>query len=426
MATVNVEKIVILNRFQNGLSLIPLIFYIPIGVLLMVLRCFIFIHALIIYYFLSKISFVHSVLLRLMFTVCGFVVTTNGSIRSDRQQLVLVANHMTSLDPFILNLVMHYILVVEASAHRGDFTVMCNQVAISGELSKDDCVQLIKKTVEGQQALSLGSTLPVLLFPEGGRANSILGLMKFRTLPFQLGAAIQPIGIIAKRWFFDINISTYSSPWWADLLFSFFVPFTVYSIKFMPLTERRESESSDQFCERVQSNLARGLGVCSTEVTPADVKDFMKDRRETRTLRSASSVVTPPSSGPTPSHPEQTKAKQQQPEEVTSSDPALNVMLKHVREVLPHATTRAVLQDLEQTRDVDVTITNILEGRVDLEQKPPSPPQQSASEKELDATTFKASSFHKQAPARQMSLQERKQAMLDTARQRYKEKHGIP
>ena len=56
-------------------------------------------------------SAVCSVLLRLMFAVCGLVVTTDGGLQTDRRHLVLVANHVTSLDPFILSLVMHYTMV---------------------------------------------------------------------------------------------------------------------------------------------------------------------------------------------------------------------------------------------------------------------------------------------------------------------------
>lgn len=39
--------------------------------------------------------------------------------------------------------------------------------------------------------------------------------------------------------------------------------------------------------------------------------------------------------------------------------------------------------------------------------------------------TFKASSFPKSASERQMSLLERKQAMLAAAQEQYKQKHGI-
>ena len=45
---------------------------------------------------------------------------------------------------------------------------------------------------------------------------------------------------------------------------------------------------------------------------------------------------------------------------------------------------------------------------------------------QMEESTFKAASFSKSASVRQMSLQERKQAMLEAARKRYKEKHGIP
>lgn len=45
---------------------------------------------------------------------------------------------------------------------------------------------------------------------------------------------------------------------------------------------------------------------------------------------------------------------------------------------------------------------------------------------QIESVTFKASAFPKSAVDRHMSLQERKQAMLETARRQYKEKHGIP
>ncbi|XP_076461165.1 lipid droplet-regulating VLDL assembly factor AUP1-like [Babylonia areolata] len=415
-SNVNVEKLVILNRFEKGIGLLPLVFYLPLGIVLTIVRCFIFLHALLVFYFLSNISFVKNILLRVMFMVCGLVVTTDGSLHTDRHNLVLVANHMTSLDPFILNLVMRYILMVEHSWSGENFTQLCSQVTVSGQMSKDDRVQFIMKKTEE-------SKVPLLFFPEGRRANSAYGLLKFRVLPFELGAAIQPIGIIARRWFFDISISTFNSPWWMDLLITFFVPFTVFSIKYLPLTECRDSESSEQFSERVQSNLAKGLGVAASDVTLADVKEFVKNGRQARPV--ATSMSRSPSSAskqtPSPS-PDAQKTK---PEvEVASSDPELNVMLKQVKDVLQHASSQAVLKDLEQTRDVDTTITNILEGRVDIQPKTPDA-QPESLQKEVDASTFKAASFPKSAQARHLSLQERKQAMLEEARKRYKEKHGL-
>ena len=45
---------------------------------------------------------------------------------------------------------------------------------------------------------------------------------------------------------------------------------------------------------------------------------------------------------------------------------------------------------------------------------------------QMEDSTFKAATFSKSASMRQLSLQERKEAMLEAARKRYKEKHGIP
>lgn len=418
MTTPNIERLINLNRFQNGIPLVPLVFYIPFGIILTLVRCFIFAHAVLVFYILSKIPLVHSVVLRVMFAVCGLLVTTDGVLQSRDRHVVLVANHVSSLDAFALSLVMHFCLAVEPF-FSCDFTHLCKQVLVPADMTKGDVVQFIKTTVDENK-------LPVLIFPEGCRGNGSNGLLSFRVLPFQLGTAVQPIGIIVRRWFFNINISTFNSPWWADLLFTFFVPFTIYKIKYLPVTEHRDHETDEQFCERVQSNLGRAVGLLATEVTHSDVKEFVKSSLRAKSMAPSSTLATTSASvaGGSPS----SKGNNAEPQngtterKITSSDSTLNVLFEQVREVLPHANSRNVLEDLEKTHDVDTTITNILEGRVKLEEECASlPPKLSSSQTDLE--TFKASSFPKSASDRQMSLQERKQAMLEAARKRYKEKH---
>lgn len=416
MAAAGVDNLMILKRFPDGSNLLPLLLYLPVGAALVVIRCFIFAQAMLVFFLLSWIPFVQSFILRVMFAVCGLVVMTDGAIPPNRQQLLLVANHITSLDPFIVSLVMHCALVLDSPACSADFIQLCKQVQNSAEMSREDGLHHVKKCVDE-------SKVPLLFFPEGGRANSALGLLKFRPLPFQLATPIQPIAITTRRWIFDINISCISSAWWVDLLLCFFVPVTFFSLKFMPVTKCRESENCEQFAERVQANLAKGMGITATEVTYSDLTDAVKNRQRLQVGQSQLQTAQS-SGGEQPGAGRADKAAPAQ-EVVTSSDPALNLMLKQVQEVLPYATGRAVLADLENTHDVDVTITNILEGRVDLQQHPqPSAP--SSSQSEMDAATFKAENFPKTAPERQMSLQERKQAMLEAARSKYKEKHGIP
>ncbi|KAK7485870.1 hypothetical protein BaRGS_00022865 [Batillaria attramentaria] len=404
MAAANIQNLMHLNRLPEGTNLLPLLVYLPLGATLVIVRCFVFAHALLVFFLLSWIPFVQSVVLRVMFAVCGLIVVTDGASQPNQQRLVFVANHVTSLDPFILSLVMHCTVVLDLPACSNDFIHLCKQVKKSADMSKDGVLHHMKKSVEE-------SKVPLLFFPEGGRSNRALGLLKFKSLPFQLDVPIQP--------------SSINSAWWLDLLLCFFVPVTFFRIKFMPVTQCRESENVEQFASRVQTNLAKGLGVATTEISSAELLEAMKNRQhrgqnasQPQPASAIRSSCDSPSLGST-ANPAQAQ------EVVTSTDPALNIMLRQVQEVLPYATGRAVLADLEATRDVDVTITNILEGRVDLQQQP-QPPQPSSSQSMMETETFKAAHFPKTAPERQMSLQERKQAMLEAARARYKEKHGIP
>ena len=76
-------------------------------------------------------------------------------------------------------------------------------------------------------------------------------------------------------------------------------PFTtsLFFHRYLPLTEHRESEASEQFSERVQTNLAKGLGVTATELTLSDVKEFVKSKQQGRpAMASPLAEAQPPSS----------------------------------------------------------------------------------------------------------------------------------
>ena len=76
-------------------------------------------------------------------------------------------------------------------------------------------------------------------------------------------------------------------------------PFTtsLFFHRYLPLTEHRESEASEQFSERVQTNLAKGLGVTATELTLSDVKEFVKSKQQGRpATASPLAEAQPPSS----------------------------------------------------------------------------------------------------------------------------------
>ena len=97
-----------------------------------------------------------------------------------------------------------------------------------------------------------------------------------------------------------------------------------------------------------------------------------------------------------------------------------------------------------RTRNVDMTITNFLEGTADLGPSPVQDPQVSTEvvapkiqikskpinlqqQKDIDVKNLNmaAESFGKSANERMLSFQERKALLIEKARRRYIEKHGL-
>jgi len=125
---------------------------------------------------------------------------------------------------------------------------------------------------------------------------------------------------------------------------------------------------------------------------------------------------------------------------VLTNNPEIHRMARQVKEVLPMVPYNTICTDLIKTRNVDQTITNILEGHVTYIPETPSttssPPTlpsnvnvapDTSRHKQIkqDPLCTAASSFGKSAQERMLSFQERKQLLIETARQRYIEKHGL-
>lgn len=88
-----------------------------------------------------------------------------------------------------------------------------------------------------------------------------------------------------------------------------------------------------------------------------------------------------------------------------------------------------IQRDLARTGCVDLTITNLLEGAVafvpeDIAEGTQSLPTASASKFPSSGPVIPQLTFAKSSWARQESLQERKQALYEYARRRYREKQA--
>ncbi|XP_077033997.1 lipid droplet-regulating VLDL assembly factor AUP1 isoform X1 [Agelaius phoeniceus] len=268
---------------------------------------------------------------------------------------------------------------------------------------------------------------PLLLFPEEAATNGRAGLLRFSSWPFSILDEVQPVALQVRRPLVAVSVA--DSSWITELLWTFFVPFTVYQVRWMPSVPRRADERSEDFALRVQELLAMELGVVSTRITAADRTEHMKRLRHTaQRLPFAPALSQRPAARPRvpPSLPRGA------PEDVR-----VVAMAQQVKEVLPHVPLEVIRTDLVQTNCVDTTIANLLEGRVHFfpENKEPGDlpapsTSQAAAASGIQGSVPAPSSkpapkqFAKSPVERHLSLQERKRALYDYARRRFAEKHG--
>ncbi|XP_019615147.1 PREDICTED: ancient ubiquitous protein 1-like [Branchiostoma belcheri] len=420
-----------LPRWPQQLLLLP---YFPIGLVLALLRVFIGLHVFLISCLLPRNSVLTRVVLKTMCAVLGIFVSSDGADQEDNRPRLLVANHVTELDYTAVNLVLpcamscsenlpRWLSWMLGQKHRGETRTQLSQ--------------------DAQQHLSQ-ETLPLMFQPEEACTNSQKGLLKFSSLPFSLDhSAVQPIAISVSQPLFSIGVCLLGSSWWADLFWFLFVPATVFNIRFLP-SVHREEDTAEDFARKTQQVLAAHLGVEATNITKADVMEYLKRMSHLPQPEALSTQATR-SPGARPKQPTLTNTGDRTPttgnviSTRNSGERKLQVMVSQVREVLPQVPEEIVRRDLTETGDVDATITNILEGRVRYtpETPPPTPeqasklsstPQQDVGAAQmaspLEVPKF-AGEFNRSPDQRHMSLQERKQAMYDIARRRYMEKHGL-
>ncbi|ELU00555.1 hypothetical protein CAPTEDRAFT_227093 [Capitella teleta] len=398
MSSVNIEELFDEHRYPTGLGLLSTIFYSPIGLILLILRLFIGFHALLTACILPKASKFRQSVLRTMCSVLGIFVAQTDEQNRDEEANVLVANYTSTLDHLALDLILPNVLpsvwdlpsmlmwllgYTNMGAKQGRETLIRN--------AKNHC-----RT----------SSLPILAFPEGASTNGKKGLLKFSVWPFSLNRPIQPVLIQIRRpSFVKISPSVIGGRWWIDVFWFLFVPYTVFHIRFLRSVQLNE-ETEEEFTVRIQQLMARELGVQPTVHTSVDKVEYMK-----RKLISQEPQV------------------ERQPQEGSGSS-EIDQMCRQVLEVLPHVPANVVKRDLAMTKDVDLTITHLLEGNVEftpLEGSIGASPAHSPSPSSSPPPNKNvvAAKFGKNYKDRQLSFEERKKALIESARLRYIEKHGI-
>ncbi|XP_071982578.1 lipid droplet-regulating VLDL assembly factor AUP1 [Engystomops pustulosus] len=371
------------QRLPPGLlSRTLLLLYAPLGLCLFLLRLFIGAHVFLVSCVLPD-SAIRRFLVRVMSSVLGVVVSQAG--QSDPAVRIFISNHVSCIDHNVLSL-LTTCSSPSLSCSPGFLCWARGFLELGAPGSRTQLQESLK------HYLSQSGNPPLLLFPEEETTNGLVGLLCFSSWPFSLSDSVQPLTLQARRPL--VSLAVAGAPWYVELFWTLFSLYTVYHVRWLPPVCRSPRESDEDFASRVQTLLARSLGVHGTSYTVADRAEYVKRRRKDP----------PPHNMQLPS----------------STSPATSRMAQRVKEVLPQVPLPVILRDLAQTGCVDATITNLIEGRVTYEPEAESPTR---SER---ATSYKPipKGFARRPEDRHLSLQERKEALYDHARRRYLEKFG--
>ncbi|OQR79437.1 ancient ubiquitous protein 1-like [Tropilaelaps mercedesae] len=400
------ESLFATSRTSSQVAL--LCFYFPIGMTLALLRFFICLHAFLVTLLLPKTSKIRCYMVRVMCTVLGLVVVEEDK-NHDSDVKVFVSNHVSVVDHWLLDVLTPCVL-----PSVWDFPSVLNWGHIYKEFGSavQPVVADLKEHLETQNTALLG-------FPEAAITNGS-ALLKFTQVwPFELGVPVQAVAIKATRTpFRDLALSTLESGWLSDMLWMLFSPWTTFRVSRLPAVRRGKDDSIEEFAARVAEMLAAQLGVKTTPHTQKDMLDLVKRRRTERVAQ-------------------ERRAEEAQ----TMASPALMRMAAQVKEVLPDVPLVVIARDLQETHSVDSTISRLVDGIVHYvpeKVSPPEPRQSATAEQnaplselikhaEFAKVTFdtSANNFGTTAEERFMSYQERKARLIENARLRYIQKHGL-
>nr|XP_021138224.1 ancient ubiquitous protein 1 [Columba livia] len=329
-----------------------------------------------------------------MCSVLGLFVRQSDPRLRDSSARVYIANHVTQFDHNVVSLLTS--CSTPALNAAPGFLCWSRGFLELGAGSRVELVHSLKAYS------SHGANPPLLLFPEEAATNGRAGLLRFRYRERDSGAQWMDLKPLTSRSRTSLPALTHQragvpsaavggfstlpavtasvadSSWITELLWTFFAPFTVYQVRWLPSVPRRAEEPSEDFALRVQELLAVELGVVSTRLTAADKAEHMKRLRHTSLLPFA-----PGSSQPLAARPRGPSGRG------TAEDVRITAMAQRVKEVLPHVPLEVIETDLARTSCVDTTIANLLEGSVpfcpeggedsaDLPAPAPSPPAAAA------------------------------------------------
>lgn len=393
MSQIDIQNLFDKSRFPSGWYLVSLLLYTPVGIILVLVRLFVILQLGLLASLLPDSNALRTYLHHCLSFAFGIVVKVDpeGEPR-DKQSRIIIANNVSVLDHFALYRAMQTLMP----------SVWDIPTALSHALGLQEMDMSSKETLIAniKQYLST-SKCNIALQPEFGTTNSHVALLKFNSWPFSIETSVQPVAIkITRPAIASVKVTSLASTWWTDVFWFMFVPYTVVILKYLKI---RRNTDHELLAREVEKDIADALGLNVSSHTVSDKAEFEKrcvmEKTHSRILPARGSQNTQ-----------------------VMHNIEIQRMARQVSEVLPFVPYNVILRDLLKTRNVDITIANILDGIVVYTPEPNNTrmttPVASASKNQTSAkkdnNSFGTSSF-----------QERKAQMIKEARERYIQKHGL-
>lgn len=387
--SVHLTRSIPTKRFPSGLWTLLILPYLPIGTVLCLLRVCLSIQAILILLIVPQ-GAVKRWMLRVFFAVLGILVTTDGKTRDTK---LIISNKLSFVDHIVLHLACKSVSV----STGGQVPPLAPLFPHWTFPASDDEALLEAAKALPEFTDTVVDFSPYSVQPEPLPTNGRHLLLKFSEWPFFLESSIQPVALSVFRPF-PIAVSTVHSSGWWDLFWMFFTPITVFHARFLQVVQPELAESAagfTGFTGRVRESLVSALQLQSTQLAESDVQKWLAGPPRPKAVPRGP-ILAPSEFDP------------------AGSDSQLDTMVHQVTAVLPHIPYTVIRKDLLSTNSVDATITNLLEGRV--ESSPAS-----SSKGTSAAQVFRRRVASSQC---QLSLEERKRELLQSARRKYMENHG--
>lgn len=410
--------------WANAVLLVP---YFPLGLLIMIIRLFIYPHALLASMVLFPFGALKRSVLRIMCAVLGSIVWIDGGelSHSGRKRLPVVSNHISLFDHLMLCLSQDYL-----TPHTDVFH-WCSTFV---DLKDESLSNLVEKTLQS-------NTSSVHLLPEQRPSDSQGHILKFDSTLFEYIEKVQPVALKVYRPI-PIKLVDYPINWFAELVWHLFVPFTIYNITYLEPMSRLPNECSMDFAQRVRSVIALNVGASFQEADSAGAINAtnIDDKNEITPSDSFSNGPTTSSHVSTPSSfntfPPKSKICDSSglrfrgsPTKGSSALAAAPIeqadvfdhLVPIVQEVLHLTPVQLIKKALFATDgDVDAAIDMLVTSQ--LEDLSHNPTQQT-SLLPVSRMDVSAETFHSTSKDRQSSLIERRQKLMEHARQRFVTQH---